>query len=116
MIDHTTYPDRLRELADLTGEPMLTPDQTEALVRERDTARAEADALRAEVDRLRPLRALCERAQTSRTTIDLIYHPDADPMRDGSGWLCEVDDWSTHAGPLDTVIAAACDRLGVDHG
>ena len=166
---------RLRELADLTGEPMLTPEQTEALVRERDTARAEADALRAgietfraraeglaeiidaiaedvdpfralptdaearglpdrvravlhgrdtaiaeadalraEVDRLRPLRALFDFAAVNHHRVAVLHEP-------RPGWMVAVDDsfgsrWNTQGSDLDDVIAAACDRLGVDHG
>ena len=40
---------RLRELADLTGEPMLTHDQTEALVRKLDDALTRIDALESRV-------------------------------------------------------------------
>lgn len=75
---------------------------------------AERDALRAEVARLRPLRALLEHCEAKGAVVSLSCVPDA-RLR----WLLATggDGVSFRAnGDLDAVIAAACDRLGVDHG
>lgn len=77
--------------------------------------RERVEALEAEVARLRPLRALRDRIPATKAPFVLTYHPDADPG-DGSGWVCEIGDWSTRSGTLGAVITAACDRLGVCDG
>ena len=101
---------------DLAGA--LTPDDYDDLGGHVEALVASHGTYRATLERLQtnPLATLLYRIPATEAPFVLTYHPDADPMRDGSGWLCEVDDWSTRAGPLDAVIAAACDRLGVDHG
>lgn len=67
----------------------------------------ERDALRAEVARLRPLRALLDAAGDRGITL---FNEQRPPM-----WTLDVDG-NCATGSLDFVIAAACDRLGVDHG
>lgn len=93
-------------LPDVTGW-----EQTAAALR---TMADTVEALEAEVARLRPLRALLEHCEAKGAVVSLSCVPDA-RLR----WLLATggDGVSFRAnGDLDSVITAACDRLGVPHG